>query len=409
MKFNDLIQEKYILIDFNCAHESTHHWSSMVLYGSFIEKKGANFEFWVPRYISKDIKRKLTSVGKVSNFLSSPQYGATNLMRFPVAYLISKVAKFHNIKSPNTSLIGNLIKRAITIYCLGPALMRIAKESRKSTIFIVFPTLDYLGIQLIKLVEKKFSGISIHVRRMGSETRSPFSNGTELVTFIELIESASNNTIRMGIPTLGLLDKIKEECSRPNQIYWSPLPPNLVTRDSSKKREEAVNIGFPGTAKLSKGYSKIPTIIDRLSKEGIKANIFLQKALYPWDGYLETRDKILSSDLEIHELNSVISISEYHSLLSNLDLIILPYERDSYLNADSGILYEAADYGIPILCEEKLGFSDEAFLNGIGFNINQAGTMKNLVMEAISEQTQANIITYNKQRDQAMSKFLFEA
>jgi hypothetical protein len=213
----------------------------------------------------------------------------------------------------------------------------------------------------------------------------------------------------MGIPTLGLLDEIKKECLRPDQIYWSPLPPNLVTRNSSKKTEGTVNIGFPGTAKLSKGYSKIPAIIDRLSKAGINANIFLQKALYPWDGYLETRDKILSSDLEVHELESVISINEYQSLLSNLDLIILPYERDSYLNADSGILYEAADYGIPILCEEKLGFSDEAFFNGIGFNINQAGTMRDLVMEAISEETQANIIKYNKQRDNAMSKFLFEA
>ena len=408
MKFNDLIRDKYILIDFNCTHESTHHWSSMILYGNFLQKKETNFEFWVPRYISSDIKRKLTSVGKVSNFLSSPQYGATNFMRFPMSYLISKVAKFNSIKSPNTSFIGNLIKRAITFYCLLPALMRIAKESKKTTIHIVFPTLDYLGMQLIKLLEKKFSGINFYVRRMGSETRSPFSNGKELVTFIELIETASNNTIRMGIPTLGLLDEIKKECSRPNQIYWSPLPPNLVTRNSSKTREEAINIGFPGTAKLSKGYSKIPSIIERLSKEGIKANIFLQKALYPWDGYLETRDKILSSKLEIHELESVISIDEYQRLLCNLDLIILPYESDSYLNADSGILYEAADYGIPILCEEKLGFSDEAFFNGIGFNISQAGTMRDLVKEAISEHTQDNIINYNKYREYAMSKFLFE-
>ncbi len=409
MEFNDLIQEKYILIDFNCAHESTHHWSSMALYGNFIEQKEANFEFWVPRYISTDIKRKLTLVGKVSNFLSSPQYGATNFKRFPVAYLISKVAKIYNIRISSTSFVGNQIKRAITFYCLAPVLKRIVKETRKSTIHIVFPTLDYLGIQLIKLVEEKFSGINIHVRRMGSETRSPFSNGKELVTLIKLIESDSNNTIRMGIPTLGLLDEIKEECSTPNQIYWSPLPPKLVTRNSSKKTAMTINIGFPGTAKLSKGYSKIPTIINRLSKEGIRANIFLQKALYPWDGYLETRNKILSSDLEIHELESVLSIDQYHNLLGKLDLIILPYESDSYLNADSGILYEAADYGIPILCEEKLGFSDEAFFNGIGFSINQIGTMRELVSKAMSEQTQANIINYNILRDKAMTKFLFEA
>jgi hypothetical protein len=139
----------------------------------------------------------------------------------------------------------------------------------------------------------------------------------------------------------------------------------------------------------------------------MSVNVFLQKALYPWNEYSEIRSKIFSSKHTIHELDSVLSIDSYQSLLNQLDLIFLPYQRDSYLNADSGILYEAADLGIPILCGDKLGFSSEAFLNGIGFNIDGTEPTQELIFKALSAQTQFNIEEYNNKRGFALEDFLF--
>jgi len=211
----------------------------------------------------------------------------------------------------------------------------------------------------------------------------------------------------MGIPTLGLLDEIKQQCANSDRIYWSPLPPKLNQKPRRRVRANVLNIGFPGTAKESKGYSKIPEILTKFTNEGISVNVFLQKALYPWNEYSEIRSRIFSSKHTIHELDSVLSIDSYQSLMNQLDIIFLPYQSDSYLNADSGILYEAADLGTPVFCGDKLGFSDEAFLNGIGFNIDGTETTEELIFKALSVQTQLNIDEYNKKRGFALEDFLF--
>ncbi len=407
MKSATLSQQKYMLIDFNCAHRSTHHWSSMAIYGKFINKHEEDFQFWTPKYIDQEIYKELSSIGSVLKILTSPQYGSTDFRRFPLSNLVTKISRLYSEYLVGKPLIGNQVKRIVTIYCIMPSFLRIVRESRSAKIHLVFPTLDYMGIQLIGLIEKYLSGLTIHVRRMGSETRSPFSTGEEFASLIKLVDSAVNNSIHLGIPTLGLLNEVRQKCRKPDQIHWSPLPPNSTKKSQHRTRNKVLNIGFPGTAKKSKGYSEIPKILNQLEEEGISVNVFLQKALYPWSDYLETRSKIFSSNHSIQELESVLSIDEYQFVLNQLDLIFLPYERDAYLNADSGILYEAADLRIPIFCPDNLGFSDEAFLNGFGFNINSSETMTELVAKAMSDQTQNNLNEYNNKRREALEVFLF--
>lgn len=407
MESIDLRASRYIIMDFNCTHRSTHHWSSMAVYGNFVKQKGAKFEFWVPKYIDREIEKELFSIAKGLKFLISPQYSATNFKQFPIAYLVATIAKIYTKSLANKPVIGNLVKKLVTLYCIMPAFIKIARMSRESGLHVVFPTLDYMGIQLLGLIEKHLSGVTIHVRRMGSETRSPFSSGVEFSHLIKLVDSAFRNTIVMGIPTLGLLEKIKQQCANPDRIYWSPLPPKLNRTPRRRVSANVLNIGFPGTAKESKGYSRIPEILTNLTHEGMSVNVFLQKALYPWNEYSEIRSKIFSSKHTIHELDSVLSIDSYQSLLNQLDIIFLPYQSNSYLNADSGILYEAADLGIPILCGDKLGFSSEAFLNGIGFNIDGTDTTQELILKALSAQTQLNIDEYNNKREFALEDFLF--
>jgi len=407
VKPRDLKLDKYLLIDFNCAHESTHHWSSMVVYGEFIDNKGVNVEFWVPKYTHANISRVLLPIGPVKKILSSPQYGATKLRKFPMAFLLQKIAAVSTKHGRANSLVGGFVRKLITIYCILPVLLKVVQENREFKLKLVFPTLDYMGIKLIEVIEDYLSDLDIFVRRMGSETRSPFSNGDELTNFIKLIDNASRNRISMGIPTIGLLKEIKTGCEKPNQIHWSPLPPRFIPNKLTRVYEIPLAIGFPGTAKKSKGYGKIPRILEQLSSEGIQLKVFLQGALYPWDGYLEIRKEILSSNHDVIELESVLSIPQYEILLSKLDLIVLPYESEFYTDADSGILYEAADREIPLFCEDNLGFSEEALTHGIGFSMNKIGNLREALEKALSPQTNSNIKLYNSKRTEALEAFLF--
>lgn len=71
MESIDLRASRYIIMDFNCTHRSTHHWSSMAMYGNFVKQKGAKFEFWVPKYIDREIEKELFSIAKGLKFLIS--------------------------------------------------------------------------------------------------------------------------------------------------------------------------------------------------------------------------------------------------------------------------------------------------------------------------------------------------
>lgn len=395
---------KYILVDFNCAHEYTHHWSSMVAYANLIKNNGILLECWVPIYASKGITKKLSEFGLVKQILRSPQYGAKQFQVAPYSYLLARMV---NLGFRRSEKFKNRTRELLVFIYVRKVIRELKKETVINNVVLVFPTLDYLGLQVVKVLLKDNCEIDIRIRRMGSEARSPFSTGNEFSELISLVDCIGNERIRLGIPTTKLLGKTKKGIKFPERIYWSPLPPEIKSRVHVKSQiGSSIAIGFPGAAKESKGFSSLVDIAEELNKEEIEYTMYIQGATFPWESYEIIRARLRKICRKLVELNSVLSIQDYERFMDIYDVIYLPYDAKYYADADSGILYQAADRRIPVICEDGLGFSGEAFNFGIAVNPKKFTSLKEMIGIALSTEVQTNIERYNKVREGAIRDFL---
>ena len=241
---------------------------------------------------------------------------------------------------------------------------------------------------------------------MGLEERHPLAKGDEFQLLQELINRNENKNVVLGIPTKTLLYEVRAKSRFPNMIKWSPLPTDPRTRGLAidNNAEKVIKIGFPGTAKSSKGYDSIPNLAAKIKKEKLNFKIIVQQANYEWDTYQFSRQKIKElMGEDFLEYGSVLSVIEYEKLFHQYDVIFLPYKFEEYVNSDSGILYEAANWGIPVICPDGLGFSTEAFDYGIGLNPDSFETFLDLFEYSSSEELSTQISAYNKARDLAIA------
>jgi hypothetical protein len=400
------MKKKYVIIDFNSTHEYTHHWSSVLRYLDFLGNLGIETECWLPRYASKSITYECKKVSKVFNILRSPQYSTELVEEDITSYLLAKTVQkiFYN---PKNSLFFSSLRRMFVMLYIKNLIRKIQRLSKKFDLIVVFPSLDLLGFNIIDIACKRNFKLTFCVRRIGSELRNPLSTGEEFEKLKKLVDLNSNCRINLGIPTSALFHKTRAEVSKSERIFWCPLPPRLIEEKHDKKHEnKRFRIGFPGAAKKSKGFEQIPKIISRMNRDNLDYEVCFQKATFMWLGYNETRSEILRSAFFTQELNATLTIKEYESFFSTYDVIYLPYNESDYENADSGILYEAADWGIPVFCNKNLGFSEEAFKFGIGFDPEEFIDFKDLVAASSSENVKLNFLRYNNERTTATRKFL---
>ena len=393
-----------MIADFNCSNVMTHHWSSMLGYGKILREHGYQTELWLPTYTSIDIIEKLSRVAEVRRILTSNQYGASsvkNLVPYSITLFSEKI--YPKIRDTMT---GRCAKKFIINYIMRKPIKEIRALANKADLVVVFPTLDYFSLQLVKELIKRDVPVEVSIRRIGSELKNPFSRGTEFEETKELCDALGRTKVRLGITTPKLLDKTKAEANNPEKIFWCPLPPEELNLESQYDKSEILTIGFPGAAKSRKGTTRIPEIISQLKKTGLEFRIIFQKAPYPWEGYEEVLNKIRNSGIDHIELDAIQTIEEFERIFNLFDLVYLPYDPISYADADSGILYQAADRLIPIICPEGLGFSEEVFSFGTGVNENGFEDFAKSLKAALSKDTQNQIIRYNIARKSATCAFL---
>ena len=405
MQSGELIK-KTILLDFNCSNEYTHHWSSLVAYAAFLRRYQMPTEVWLPRNTSSVIVSRIPSGIKVRKTLKSSQYSRVAISSDPLGFIAEKLVRCFTLI--NRQIILEVFRRRLIRMYILPAFNELKKEISRHEITIIFPTLDFMGLQLIKLLLNKYPTLQICVRRMGSEEKHPLASGGEFDSLLKLVESKQFINLKLGIPTEQLFQKIRQTSDYPERVFWSPLPPDERFNNALELTNSGpVNIGFPGTVKERKGYDRIAEIATHLINEGLDFKIYVQTALFPWDSYHSSRKNLINAaGSRLVELDPVIDVFSYEELFAKYDLIILPYDKESYANADSGVLYEATDFGIPVACFDDLGFSSEAFKYGIGINLEKVRSFKILFQEIKSETMRSKIRSYNGLRELAIVEFL---
>ena len=398
---------KFIVLDFNCSNEFTHHWSSVVCYAGILNRYGKQTEVWLPRNASEHIVKRISNYALVIRFLRSPQYSRASLINDTFGFLLGKlIQKIFGNK--NQSNFKNCIRRFVVGIYTFKVLSKLREEIIKQKSILIFPTLDFLGFQVVKRLLKEKSDVQIHIRRIGLEQRHPLAQGDEFKELMELLNTSQIKNIRLGIPTENLFQEVQKSCKFPDRIYWSPLPPD--PHPKSRRDLDSPNkivIGFPGSARENKGYDQIEKIAEQLKFEGVDFSIFIQQANFPWRGYEASRaelKKVAGSGLI--ELEPVLSVADYESLFEFYDAIFLPYKATEYADADSGILYQAADWEVPIACFSGLGFSNEAFRYGIGLDLEESPSLKMMLEQMQSREMKENIRKYNQVREAAIINFL---
>lgn len=402
----DRANTKFIVLDPNCVGVYTHHWSSVLAYCSLLSNHHKLTEVWLPKNSSKEILHHIPFNANVKLLLRASQYSESNLENDWLGFFCENLMRFFP-KIKNT-YVKKLIRYLLIQIYTRSALKELRREINSQEITLIFPTLDYMSLQLLKLLLEENSDTRICVRRMGSEEKHPLATGNEFIELLKLVSCESYKNLRIGIPTEKFLQYTRDKCAFPERIFWSPLPPDKQKIEKHEfSNTSLVRIGFPGTVKARKGYDRIPNIVKMLINEKIEFELFVQRAQFPWDTYEKSREQLMQvSGNRFIELDKVITVKNYENLFSTYDVVILPYNQESYANADSGILYEASDFGVPIICYSGLGFSDEAFKFGIGYDLEKIESFKSLFQKFRSKSTSENFKEYNKIRESAILDFL---
>jgi glycosyltransferase involved in cell wall biosynthesis len=239
------------------------------------------------------------------------------------------------------------------------------------------------------------------MRLTGGETRGVFET-TDLNSLIKQI-AAGVSDLRIGWETHSMRDKLIESGIQPEKLYWSPIP--TTSKPSHRLIEpKRMTLGFLGSARRNKGFSSIPHISELLSDLDI--DFLVQEANFEWDDYSTSMDELHRLGDRIEFVPGAASNGDLKQSMSGCSVLVLPYEVDSYRFAGSGIMYQAANLGIPIFCTEGVGFDWDVKSFGIGSTFCALEELRSLVTNFDSTVYFQNIVKYNHARNLACSEFL---
>lgn len=398
------VSTKYVLADFNCSREYTHHAEYLSAFASHLQAMNLEYELWINRAADSGVKSLLKS-HPVNSILNSLDYSFTRNQNFPI-YILNKSIR---------SILGNLklsflplgLQEKIVDFGAGllshSALKRVRQlRGEYERVVIVFPSVDGLALRFLRRIASgTFNSVSVSMRLIGAETRGVLGT-KDLNSFISQIETGILD-LRIGWEIHSMNNRMIESGVQPGKLYWSPIPPtsSSLLRLSNPKR---MTLGFLGSARRNKGFSSIPQISNLLRDLDICLQV--QEANFEWDGYLASMADLLGLGDRVNFVPGAASNEELNQAMSECSVLVLPYEVDSYRFAGSGIMYQAANIGIPIFCTEGVGFDWDVKNFGIGSTFRSLEELRSLVTNFDSLAYFQKIVEYNQARNLACSEFL---
>jgi len=392
------INKDYYIVDFLASRNYFHNYPLIIGISQYLSKNGHSPEILLP-FIADKIEPKFTT-GNI-NYILDGGYSSRNSrpLRHIIHKLITNICK--------GQYTGERIKSYLRQRYIKSGLEYFQKIEKNNSSHIIFPTLDPLSLELaLKLAKNsKMEGLFFYFRIIGAESRGILSSNSELELLLNLVKFYPKK-IRVGIETIGYKSYLEDLGFDSSYIFWSPWP-NLENFNKSKLENKRLKIGFLGCAKQRKGFDNIPEILNQLKAERIDFDVYIQKANFPWTKYEETKNNIqslLGNDFEF--LSSNLNLIELQECINKCDLLILPYDTDSYSINASGVLYHACDSGVPVLTAKGVGFEFEILEFNLGLTYSSLEEIPKLVRKIQS--SQFDFDRYNMKRNQATGKFFLE-
>ena len=397
----------YVLIDFNCGRYFTHHASYLNEYATFLQNYGESFEIWINDSADSEIDKVIKF--PVKKILRSNQYGHTknsNFKKFIVDKFVNIIGNFLKSHSTSSHLFLIFQHYFSKIYTRHAFLILRTLSRKQEEIILVLPTLEPIGYRLIKQVNRHFSEKFKYVVRIsGSEFRGIFSYSDFHNELSEFIKSYEVTNIKIGVEVDAVKKLLISKKIPEHLIEWCPIPSNKVKLNSGYDKAKPMAIGFLGSARKSKGFELVPKIVDTLVSSDIKFKAYVQMPSFKWANVDKTVAEILKRTKFIELIDSKISEDELNNLLGLMDILVLPYDREIYRFAGSGILFKAADRHLPIITFEGVGFEWDITTFEIGETINRIEDIPEILTK-LSFGVNTNFIKYNSARNIAIKKIL---
>lgn len=395
---------KYVLIDFSCSREYTHHAEYLSAFANHLHGMNFRYELWINRAADSGVRSMLRR-HPVFPILNTLEYSFKRNENFPL-FILNKIAK-DILSMQKISFLPTRFQERILDFAarlLSRSAIRRLKVlyGKHQRVVMVFPSADGLALRFLRLLAVgNFDQISVSMRIIGAERRGILG----VKDFVPLINEIAHGVsdLRIGWEVEPMKTQMIESGILPEKLYWAPIPTSssLICNSSSPKK---MTLGFLGSARKNKGFSEIPSIVNSIRYLDIGFQV--QKANFAWDGYLGTLNELLSLGDRINFLPGAASNRELNQALSKCSVLVLPYDLDSYRFAGSGIMYQAANLGIPIFCTDGVGFDWDVKNFLIGSTFRTLDELQSLIINFDSSSYFRNIVKYNQARNQACSEFL---
>lgn len=126
-----------------------------------------------------------------------------------------------------------------------------------------------------------------------------------------------------------------------------PNPHRATTGRRSRKGAFDPCIAFLGEQRPNKGYGMVPQICEKLLASGTRMRILVQNS---WQLMQEQNDRLklmASADPRLNLTIGTVDSRQWNVLLDACDLVVLPYDQETYSSVTSGIAAEAIANAIP--------------------------------------------------------------
>ena len=400
MKSNSI----YIIIDFNAKYSFQHNTPLIWVFSKILKNNSHTLYLLLPKKCDKFSFLHTDGIKKY--ILTSPVFGPT-FMESPLDFLFFKFTNFI-FRASGKNLY---LKSKFRSYLVSRPLKFIKnlRTSNTGNIYIVFPSMDPLSVELVKNLVSSgfFKNIYIIYRVVETETRGSIASTQELQTICNLSQTYPG-FFRLGVETQGFENLLLNLGFKKELIFWSPWP-QFDYKEIDISVSTPIRIGFLGTAKIRKGFDKLPEILRELKSLDIGLEVLIQQAVFSWPGYVDTVKNLESNYSEIIRfLPAKLSLRELQLNIQKTHLLILPYDSLSYRINASGLVYHAADYGIPVIAEKGVGFADEIIENKIGFIYENISEIPDLVSLCVNNRDRFDFELYNSKRQKANLDFLLK-
>jgi glycosyltransferase involved in cell wall biosynthesis len=189
-------------------------------------------------------------------------------------------------------------------------------------------------------------------------------------------------------------------------------PQNLEISKKQRNQTESrlLTLGSLGSARPDKGFGALDGLIPRLlAFKDKEIEILIQEATQSWGYEYETTLTSLRNYSQIKFLPGYLTQEEMNDSIKKCDVLLMPYDVDTYQFRGSAMLFEAADLEIPMIVPSKTGLGEVVRKYGLGATFNDEADVLialKVLLQIDSKTLKNRFSSYNLQRQKNFDKLI---